>query len=141
MFRSILKNKTGSKKNKEKNIKNNINKSQSAMEYLTTYGWAILIIAVVLVVLFHMGVFNTNTGPKALPGSCKVYRPNGPGTTQYIGLEGVCNDELPEDVAYFNGNTSWIPVGKDPFIINASLKAATITLWFKYEGPSTLSYG
>ncbi len=32
-------------------------KAQSAMEYLMTYGWAILIIAVVLVALFSLGVF------------------------------------------------------------------------------------
>ena len=32
--------------------------AQSAMEYLTTYGWAILIIAVALSVLFYLGVFN-----------------------------------------------------------------------------------
>ena len=31
---------------------------QSAMEYLMTYGWAILIIAVVLGALFSLGVFN-----------------------------------------------------------------------------------
>ena len=34
-------------------------KSQSAMEYLMTYGWAILIIAVVLAVLFQLGVFSS----------------------------------------------------------------------------------
>ena len=33
-------------------------KIQSAMEYLMTYGWAILIIAVVLVVLFLLGITN-----------------------------------------------------------------------------------
>ncbi len=33
-------------------------KAQSAMEYLMTYGWAILIIAVVIAVLFALGVFN-----------------------------------------------------------------------------------
>lgn len=31
---------------------------QSAMEYLMTYGWAILILAVVLAALFLLGVFN-----------------------------------------------------------------------------------
>lgn len=36
-------------------------KGQSAMEYLMTYGWAILIIAVVLTVLFSLGLFNGNT--------------------------------------------------------------------------------
>jgi hypothetical protein len=33
-------------------------KSQSAMEYLMTYGWAILIVAVVLGALYSLGVFN-----------------------------------------------------------------------------------
>ncbi|MDE1856458.1 MAG: DUF2341 domain-containing protein [Candidatus Micrarchaeota archaeon] len=33
-------------------------KAQSAMEYLMTYGWAILIMAVVLVSLFSLGIFN-----------------------------------------------------------------------------------
>ena len=40
------------------NMGNKGNKAQSAMEYLMTYGWAILIIAVVLAVLFSLNVFN-----------------------------------------------------------------------------------
>ena len=36
-------------------------KAQSAMEYLMTYGWAILIIAVVLGALFSLGVFSTGS--------------------------------------------------------------------------------
>jgi hypothetical protein len=36
-------------------------RAQSAMEYLMTYGWAILIIAVVISVLFALGVFNTGS--------------------------------------------------------------------------------
>jgi hypothetical protein len=35
-------------------------KAQSAMEYLMTYGWAVLLIAVVLTVLFSIGLFNGN---------------------------------------------------------------------------------
>ncbi len=31
---------------------------QSAMEYLMTYGWALLIIAVVLAAMFQLGIFN-----------------------------------------------------------------------------------
>ena len=42
-------------------------KLQSAMEYLMTYGWAILIIAVVLGALFSLGVFN---GAALLGTSC-----------------------------------------------------------------------
>ncbi|MGC8572244.1 MAG: hypothetical protein ACP5LH_03120, partial [Candidatus Micrarchaeia archaeon] len=33
-------------------------RAQSAMEYLMTYGWAILIIAIVLAILFKLGVFS-----------------------------------------------------------------------------------
>jgi hypothetical protein len=36
----------------------NTPKAQSAMEYLMTYGWAILVIAIVLAALFSLGVFN-----------------------------------------------------------------------------------
>ena len=42
-------------------------RAQSAMEYLMTYGWAILIIAVVLGELFSLGVFN---GSSLLGTSC-----------------------------------------------------------------------
>ena len=42
-------------------------KAQSAMEYLMTYGWAILIIAVVLGALFSLGVFN---GKNILGSAC-----------------------------------------------------------------------
>ncbi len=81
-------------------------RSQSAMEYLMTYGWAILIIAVVLGALFQLGVFNAGTfAPRAPPGSCQVFRPNGPGSTSFINLEGVCSGELPQYVASLNGNS------------------------------------
>ncbi len=36
-------------------------KAQSAMEYLMTYGWSILIIAIALIILFELGVFNSNS--------------------------------------------------------------------------------
>ncbi len=78
-------------------------KSQSAMEYLMTYGWAILIIAVVLGALFQLGVFNASTfAPRAPPGACQVLRPNGPNTATYVNLEGVCSGELPQYVTVFN---------------------------------------
>jgi len=95
-------------------------KAQSAMEYLMTYGWAILIIAVVLGALFQLGVFNANNfAPKAPPGSCQVFRPNGPGTTSFINLEGICTGELPQYVAQFNGQSSYIS------ILPPSLSAST----------------
>jgi len=87
-------------------------KAQSAMEYLMTYGWAILIISVVLAALYQLGVFNPMTfAPKAPPGSCQVFRPNGPYTTSFINLEGICSGELPQYVAQFNGQNGYITVG------------------------------
>ncbi|HVC58317.1 MAG TPA: hypothetical protein VND15_02480 [Candidatus Acidoferrales bacterium] len=41
-------------------------KAQSAMEYLMTYGWAILIIAVALAILYQLGIFG---GSSALVGT------------------------------------------------------------------------
>ncbi|MGC8649124.1 MAG: hypothetical protein ACP5UN_02810, partial [Candidatus Micrarchaeia archaeon] len=35
-------------------------KAQSAMDYLLTYGWAILAIAVVLIILIKLGIFNSS---------------------------------------------------------------------------------
>ncbi len=36
-------------------------KSQSALEYMMTYGWAILIIVIVAVILYSMGIFNPSS--------------------------------------------------------------------------------
>ena len=36
-------------------------KAQSALEYMMTYGWAILIIVIVAVVLYSMGIFNSSS--------------------------------------------------------------------------------
>ena len=79
-------------------------RSQSAMEYLMTYGWAILIIAVILGGLYSLGLFNaTALSPVAVPGSCRIVRPNGPYTTQFISTSGACNGELPKYVLQLNG--------------------------------------
>jgi len=96
---------------------------------LMTYGWAILIISVVLAALFQLGVFNPMTfAPKAPPGSCQVFRPNGPGTTSFINLEGVCSGELPQYVAQFNGNqNSYINIGNSN-LLNI-VGPLTVTAW------------
>jgi Concanavalin A-like lectin/glucanases superfamily len=82
-------------------------RSQSAMEYLMTYGWAILIISVVLGVLFSEGIFSSaNIGPRAQAGSCRIYRVAGAAN-----LEGTCSGILPQYVAQFSGQGSYISVG------------------------------
>ncbi len=40
-------------------------KSQSALEYMMTYGWAILIIVIVAVILYSMGIFNPSSSISA----------------------------------------------------------------------------
>jgi len=66
-------------------------KGQSAMEYLMTYGWAILVIIIVIAVLFYIGVLNPrNLTPASCtfpPGiSCGSYKLSSTGyLTMYIG--------------------------------------------------------
>ena len=98
------------------------------MEYLMTYGWAILIIAVVLAALFELGVFNPMTfAPKASPGSCQVVRPEGAGTTNFISLEGECNGELPQYAAQFNGQSNYIAANIDNLPVGT--QSRTMVLW------------
>ncbi len=109
-------------------------KLQSAMEYLMTYGWAILVIAVVLGVLYSLGIFSpSNFAPKATPGSCQVFRPNGPGTSYDANLEGTCSGELPQYVAQFSGcgagcSNSYINVGNS-LALNNMQQGITVTAW------------
>jgi len=120
-------------------------KAQSAMEYLMTYGWAILIIAVVLGALFQLGVFNANNfAPKAPPGACQVFRPNGPYTTSFINLEGICSGELPQYTAQIYGTTnSYIWYSSMSLGSNIMQSGYTIAVWVNYHSqpagcPSTV---
>jgi hypothetical protein len=84
-------------------------RSQSAMEYLMTYGWAILAVAVVLGAM--LSVATITISPRAAPGACHVLRPEGPGTSEYMTLEGICNNELPEYVFSSRGVGDYLVVG------------------------------
>ena len=105
------------------------------MEYLMTYGWAILIIAVVLAVLFQLGVFSGgNFLPHAQPGSCQVSR-----TAAGVSLEGQCNGMLPEFVAQFNGQ------GNEYVLVPYSTTLAatgswSVAFWFSSVLPSTNAF-
>jgi hypothetical protein len=96
---------------------------QSAMEYLMTYGWAILVIAVVIAALFSLGVFNgANFAPRAQPGSCRVFK-----TAAGINLVGQCNGFLPQYVAQFNGQSSYVDAGN---VVNLDLQnTITLSAW------------
>ena len=101
-------------------------KSQSAMEYLMTYGWAVLIIGVVLAALMNLGVFNstsiTGTSCTASPGfTCQnpTMITNGTLTflfgqatgkpmynVQFECAASVGADNLPNPITAFNSMTS-----------------------------------
>jgi len=139
--KSFIKKKLLVKASAKKPLRKASSKAQSAMEYLMTYGWAILIIAVVLGALFQLGVFNANNfAPKAPPGSCQVFRPNGPGTTSFINLEGVCSGEMPEYVFYSGNYNIMCNSAGGPYILVGSYNAVpsdltpnqfTISFWAK----------
>ncbi len=102
------------------------------MEYLMTYGWAILIIAVVLGALFQLGIFNASTfTPKAPPGACHVFRPNGPMTTSFINLQGICNGELPQYAAKFDGQTNYITIPTSALVTGSGM---TMVVWADITG-------
>src|SRR3989344_9482734 len=50
-----------------KNILNSKSKGQAAMEFLMTYGWAILIILIAIGALYFMGVFSPQISEKCMP--------------------------------------------------------------------------
>ncbi len=115
-------------------------KIQSAMEYLTTYGWAILIIGISLAALFELGVFNPlNYAAKATPGSCSVNRPQGPNTTEQLSLSGVCTNLMPQYVAVFSGTSGNVIISRMSEIAPNSGDGMTITMWVKI--PKTNVFG
>ena len=102
-------------------------KLQSALEYLITYGWVIMIIAVVLAALWFFGFFNTATyAPKASPGQCYVARPDGPNSTQFMALRGSCGNEAPQYVTVFAKQNAYV-VAEPPG--GQSTSAITVTAW------------
>ena len=105
-------------------------KAQAAIEYLVTYSWALLIMAVVIGVLFELGVFNLNNYvARASPGSCSVYRPFGPDTTQQINLQGLCSTTIPKFVAFFDGKNSHINITNQSASLTQLTSKLTITAW------------
>lgn len=103
-------------------------KAQSAMEYLMTYSWAILVIAVVVSALSLLGIFNMNLwSPRASPGSCQVYRPAGPWSTSLISLTGLCTGQQPQYTAVFSSTAMSNVIMEASF--NGISQAVTITAW------------
>ena len=100
------------------------------MEYLMTYGWAILIIAVVLGVLFQLGIFSGSAlTPRAQPGSCEVLR-----TAASTSLEGLCQGQLPQYVAGFT-SSGYVSAATSNYPLS---NGGTVAVWINdYLGGSS----
>ena len=116
-------------------------RTQSTIEYLMTYGWSILLIAIVLGVLYYLGLFGSASfSPRARPGTCQVFRPNGPGTSYDAALSGTCQGDLPEYVAQFNGQSSYVSLGNSAAMSPESGADGNMTLCVWYMALSTSSW-
>lgn len=120
-----------------KKTKNKI-KLQSVIEYLITYGWSILLIVIAIALLFQLGFLNSNIlVPRVQPGSCNVFRPNGPYSTYDINLQGLCNGELPDFVLISRGVGDYVQVYNSNQInskLNIVGNQITITAWIYVIG-------
>ncbi|MDE1851375.1 MAG: LamG domain-containing protein [Candidatus Micrarchaeota archaeon] len=100
---------------------------QSAMEYLMTYGWAILAIAIVMVSLYSLGIFNIGSlQPTATPGSCQVLR-----TAAQTSLAGQCASLIPKYVGQFNGANAYSQV---PYFPQVNPSKFTVVIWTYVKG-------
>jgi hypothetical protein len=108
------------------------------MEYLMTYGWAILIISVVLASLWSLGIFsiNSNAG-KAPPGSCRVFRPSASVSNTYTNLVGVCTSQAPQYAAQFDGVSSYVDVGP---ALTSKTYPLSFVFWVKPSAISQSAY-
>jgi hypothetical protein len=64
--------------------------------------------------------------PRAPPGSCFVFRPNGPGTTDFVSLQGTCG-YLPMYVASFLASGGGISLQVNSYLEPQQL---TLSTWF-----------
>ncbi len=100
-------------------------KLQAALEYLTTYGWALLVIAIVIVALLELNVFNSNTwAAKQQPGMCSVLR------SQFGSASLSCSGTslLPEFVTQLSGS-GYVNIPNSALIDSAS--SYTVVAWIK----------
>ncbi len=72
-------------------------KAQSALEYIMSYGWAIIIVLLIVGALFELGAFSgTSLSSRIPPGSCVVSKSNMYGTAEGPVLNGQCTGGLPQ---------------------------------------------
>ena len=120
------------------NITNHLNsavkskRSQSALEYMMTYGWAILIIVIVAVILYSMGIFN--------PSSSVTFTSSG--FSPFTVSSSLCNN-LGYKIAIIAGpmpnNANYITINK--VFVTSATGANTTTASYTLTNPVTLKSG
>ena len=132
------------------------NKGQGAMEYLMTYGWAILVVIIVGIVLWQSGVFGTGSG--GVSGFDKVrvedYSCTASGTTvkfenaagqtmKFVSVNASDDNWVTTYTMSFTGN-NWAP-GKEYSTSNTTLNCSqnegyTHDYIISYTAPSGISH-
>ena len=107
-------------------------RSQSALEYMMTYGWAILIIVIVAVILYSMGIFN--------PSSSVTFTSSG--FTPFTVSSSLCNN-LGYKIAIIAGpipdNANSLTISK--VFLTSATGANTTTAAYTLTNPVTLKSG
>ena len=107
-------------------------RSQSALEYMMTYGWAILIIVIVAVILYSMGIFN--------PSSSVTFTSSG--FSPFTVSSSLCNN-LGYKIAVLAGpmpnNANYITINK--VFVTSATGANTTTASYTLTNPVTLKSG
>lgn len=112
-------------------------KMQSAMEYLFTYGWALLIIAIIVLTFWYLHVFNPLFfAPKAIAGECYVSQGGAGASASGPQLMGVCNNQIPQFVfaAQGPGDVVYISNSSSPSSVLNVQNSITISAWVYIQG-------
>ena len=104
-------------------------KGQGAMEYLMTYSWAILVVAIVGMVLWQIGVFDTHED--AIPTGWSTLKPMPP-TIVYSAAGNIFDDAM-------YGRFSRFVNCKDAQVGGVDLKWVTVTVRYDNQVMTALS--
>lgn len=109
-----------------------VKKNQNAIEFIISYSWALMLIAIALAVLYSLGIFSPSLfTPKAVAGACFVHR-----SDYGTALDGVCGNLQPQYVMGARGVGDYV-LAKDSGSTLSPLNILgniTITAWIKVYG-------
>lgn len=84
---------------------------------------------------------STTVAPLGSPsGTCHVLRPYGPGSSNMISLAGDCNNYLPQYVAQFSGNDTYIQIASPTSVLRPASEVSAFA-WIHVATPMNHSNG